>query len=239
MPEQQIFHKTNKKEHFNLVIYEKHGRHFELFVDPDKVIEYRNGNKMPLKEVLKVDKIYTLVRQGLISTNDDLLTVFNTIDFETIAKKILEDGKLQLSQSYRKSLIEKTNKKIINDIHRLAIDARTNLPLPFKRIENALLEVKFKVKEGQAYDKMFKEAMNLIKTVIPIKITNIRYGIYLKFKYSDRVLKFLTNIGDILKKNVHQDELYIVVEIASGLKEEFMDGLNSITHGNVKIDVMK
>lgn len=239
MSGQNIFPKNNKKEHFNLIIYEKHGRHFEIDVDPDKVIEYRNGNKMPIMEIIKVDNIYSDVRKALPSPEEDLKTVFGTISFDQIAVKMLDEGDLQLSQHYRKTVTENIFKRIVSDIHRLAVDARTDLPLPPQRILNALEEAKFKVKEGEHYDYLFKQALDDIKKIMPIKVSTLQYSVHFEFKFADRIIKFLENIGKVLKKDTHQTEMYVVVEIPSGLKQEFIEGLNSITHGSVKVDEMK
>jgi len=239
MPGEQIYPKTEKKEHFNLIVYEKHGRHFELDVDPDNAIAFRDGKITDLKDVVKSMHVFADVKKGLFASEQDLETVFETKDVETIAKKMLKEGDIQLSQDYREKRRASLFNRIVNDIHRLAIDARTESPLPLQRIQNGLEETKFKIKETQSYDKLLKEAIGGLKVVMPIKITNAQYELYFDFKYADAILRYLENLGNILKKQPVQDKMQVIIEIPSGLKGEFFTNVNDITHGTARIELIK
>ena len=234
----QNYPRDNKKEHFSLITYEKQGRHFELDVDPDKAIEYREKKLTDLDQVLKVYKVFENVRQDQLSTKDDMIAVFGTDDTEEVIKFMLENGELQLSQEHRKKIVEALHKRIVSEIYRMAIDARTDMPLPMPRIENGLEEAKFKVKENVSYDKLFKTAIDGLKRIIPIKIANIKYSILLDMKYSVHVLKYLETLGTVMKKEKQgSDKINFVIDMPSGLKQEFMENINNLTHGTAKIDL--
>jgi len=236
MPGEQIYPKSERKEHFNLITFEKHGRHFEVDVNPDNAIAYREGAVIDLNNVLKTMNVYADVKKGLLASETDLQTVFGTNDIKKIAEQILKHGDIQLSQEYRQKQREAMYNKIINDVHRLAIDARTENPLPVQRIQNGLEEIKFKIKDNISYDKLFKEAFNGLKTVMPLKITNMHYELYFDLKYSDAILRYLNNLGNVLKKDVVQEKMHVIMEIPAGLKEEFFTNINDITHGTARIE---
>lgn len=239
MPGKGSIEKVQKKEHFNLVILEKHGRHFELDVNPDKAIDYKEGKIIDLKEVVMSWHIFADIKKGLLASKEALTAVFDGKSIDEIIGEILKTGDLQLTSEHRQKIRDAKYSKIINDIHRMAIDTRTMSPIPITRIKNGLEETKFKVKDNESFDKLFKNAIKGLKTVIPLRITNLQYEIYFDVKYADELLRIISDMGQILKKEFMQDKMHVICEISSGLKEELLEHINNITKGTSKVDLIK
>lgn len=238
-PSPNAFPRKEKHEQFNLVVFEKNGRHFELDVEPDNAIAFKQGKNIDLNSVLKSKYVFFNMHKGEFASPNELKTVFGTDDIDKIAMTMLKEGEIQLSEKYREEIRAKLYTRLVGDIHRLAIDARSELPLPTARIENALEEVKFKIKENIRYDITLRDALDAIKVVIPLKITNLQCDVYFDIKYSDQLLNYFQNVGTVIKKEVQQTRMHAVVEIPSGLRDELVTNINEITHAAAKIEIAK
>jgi len=121
--------------------YKKEGLDFEILVDCDKALEFREG-KAQLDDVIATNKIFKDVRKGLHASEHDLKRIFKTEDNRKIIEEIIRHGEIQLTAEYRNKLREEKRKAIINIIHRNSINPQNNLPHPPDRIERALEEAK-------------------------------------------------------------------------------------------------
>ena len=136
-----------EKVHFNLARLSKGGERFEVIIDPDKAVAYKNGSLKDIKEALKYEKIFSDAKKGLPASESSMQKNFNTSETVGVAEVILTKGDIQLSSAYRDSLREAKRRRLIELIHRNAIDPRTNLPHPVTRLENAFAEAKVKIDE--------------------------------------------------------------------------------------------
>lgn len=65
-----------------------------------------------LDEVLQASTIYTNVSKGSLASQADLVTAFGTDDVSAIARLILDEGELQVSEKERQSSLEAKFKDI-------------------------------------------------------------------------------------------------------------------------------
>src|SRR3989338_8095878 len=127
---------------------------FEILVDCEKALEFRNGKDIDLDDILATNDIFKDVKNGEHASN--LMKVFKTEDKREIAKKIILEGEIQLTSEYKKKLRDEKRKQIVNNIHRNAVDPNTGFPHPPQRIENALDEIKANIDEFKPIWKITK-----------------------------------------------------------------------------------
>ncbi|MEM2262217.1 MAG: ribosome assembly factor SBDS, partial [Ignisphaera sp.] len=118
------------------------GKRFEILVDPEKAYRFREGENLPLEEIVISDYIYKDVKKGLKASPNELVDTFGTDDMYKIANEIIKNGELQLTAEQRRELLEMKKKQIIYYISRSAVDPKTKTPIPPTRIEKAIDEVK-------------------------------------------------------------------------------------------------
>lgn len=238
---QQIFDK--EKVSFNLVIYNKFGKNFEIAVDPDLAIAYKgkkNKDKEDIPEILKAEEVFKDVKKGELASEEDIGQVFKTTNFYDVAQIMLNDGDIQLTSEYREKLRQEKRKAIVQLIHRSAIDPKTGLPHPATRIENAMNEAKVRIDEMKKAEDQIKDILAALKPIIPIKFDTKTFEIHLDVKNASKCLGVLKGFGKIIKENWLADGSYICeIEIPAGLQEEMIDDLNSLTHGTVRIETKR
>lgn len=219
--------------------YSSHGLNFEILIDCEKAIEFKQGKEIPLDEVVVTFDVFKDVKKGLHASEQDLQKVFQTQNKNEIVKKIIKDGVMQLTQEYRNKLREEKRLMIINLIHRYSINPSNNLPHPPARIEAALEESKIKIDEFKKADEQVKDIINKIKVVLPIRYEIREVQIRIPAKYAGKSYSTLKQFGTVLKDEWENDgSLLATLEIPAGLSTELFDKLNALTHGEVETKII-
>ncbi|MAG16417.1 ribosome assembly factor SBDS [Candidatus Woesearchaeota archaeon] len=226
-----------EKAHFNLARLTKGGEQFEIIVEPDKAISYKNGSISDVKETMKYEKVFSDAKKGLLASEESMKKVFETVDSVKIAEVVLSKGKIQLTSQYRDSLRDAKKKQLIELIHRNAVDPKTNLPHPVTRLENAFNEAKVHVDERKAEDQL-EGVLKLLRPILPIRFETRKLQLLIPSKYASKAYSTLKGFGRIIKDTWHSDgTLLSVIEIPAGLQQELTEQLNKLTHGDVDIKI--
>lgn len=224
----------------NLARLKHGGEVFEIVVDADKAVDYRNGANADIREVLKAEKIFSDANKGMVISDASMKRAFNTADVLEVAKTILKNGEIQLTAEYRAKLREEKKRRIIEIIHRNGIDPRTNLPHPPQRIENAMLEAKVSVDEHKRAEDQVQDILKKIRAVLPVKFEVREIAVRIPAEHAARSYSILKNFGTMLKDEWQNDgSLIAVVEMPAGLQQGFFDALNSATHGNAETKIVR
>ncbi|MEC8671094.1 MAG: ribosome assembly factor SBDS, partial [Candidatus Thermoplasmatota archaeon] len=158
-----------------LARYEYGGKRYEILVDPDLVESFRNDpTNVDIDDFLATDEVWHDAKGGDRPTEDAIESTFGTQDIEEIAKTILEKGTIQLTTNQRKQMVEQKRQLIIQEIHSTAIDPKAKTPHPRTRIELALEESRFSVHPFQRLDQQVKDAINILKPLIPLSFEPVR-----------------------------------------------------------------
>lgn len=235
------FTKRHNQEqiHINLARLKRNGRNFEVVVDPDKAVAFKDNKITDVREVLMAEHIFENAKKGLFSPKNDLQTVFGTLDEDEIAEFILRKGELQLSSRYRDHLYLEKKRKILEIIHRNAINPMNNLPHPLIRLENAFEEAKIKINDKTSAEDQVQEIIKKLKSIIPIKIENKIVQVHVADKYARKYFKAIHNYGKILSEDWLEDGCYLCkIEIPAGIYLDLVDDLSRKTHGGVEIRVL-
>jgi len=213
----------------------KGGNVFKILVYPREALEFKQGKK-EISEVLVAEEIYTDVEKGEKASLQDLKNGFGTENILDIAKKILNDGELQLPKKLRDEILDKKKKQIATIISKTAINPQTKAPHPIERIlgvmEKAGLNINF---YGKAEDQV-KEVIERIKEEIPLSIETAKMEIKIPSTYAGPAYGQIKSLGKILKEQWNNDGSFsCTLEIPAGQKNDVYDKLGSLTHGQALI----
>jgi ribosome maturation protein SDO1 len=238
MHKENIFDK--EKVHFNLIKYKKFGKTFELVVEPDLAINLKatkSRSDEDIRNMLRAEKIFFDAQKGALADEKDLIEVFGTKDFFKIAKKMLDEGEVQLTSEYREQLREEKRKKIVQLIHRVCIDPKSGLPHPVTRIENAIHEAKVKIDEYASAEDQLQEVINKLKPIIPIKMEEKLITITMNMHQAAKLRGIMLGYGTIEHEEWYGEMYICKLKVPAGIYADLVDELNGKTHGGVDIKV--
>lgn len=221
----------------------RHGTTFEILVDPDaveKLFEKDDPSDQQILDVLAVDDVFTHWSDGERASEEQLEKCFSTTDIAAIARRILHDGDVQLTQEQRKRMLEQKHKRIVAHIARHAWNPQAKMPHPKERIERALEEAKFRVDPLRRVGSQVEEAIKAIKTLLPIAVARIQVAVRVPAEYTGKAYGQIREMGQLKQEEWQQDgALVVVLEIPAGAQTEVYDRLNALTQGNVETRLLE
>ncbi len=218
--------------------FEKGGDRFEILVDPDKALRYREGEVKDVSEVLVGDIIYKDVKKGDKASPQELVKVFGVTDVKSIAATILKKGELQLTTEQRRRLIEQKRRLIVNYIARSAVDPKTKTPIPPQRIEKAMEEAKATVDLYRTVEEQASKIIKELTRILPIKVARALITIKVSPSIAGRTHSELRRLGEVRNEKWLSDgSLYVELEIPAGMQNEVIDSINRLTKGDVELSV--
>ena len=201
---------------------EKGGSRYEILVDPELVETWKADPKsVELADLLAIDEVWSDAKAGDRPTSDALERVFGSTDLSTCVDKILRDGSIQLTTAQRRQMVDERMKQIVNEIAMTATDPKTKLPHPPTRIENALQEARFKADPFLSVERQVKDAVNILKPIIPLQFITIK----LAFKVPG---KDYGGVSNLLRDSMQKEQWLsdgswaCVVEVPGGMKNEII-----------------
>ena len=219
---------------------QSHGEKFEILVDPYLAAKLKEGQDINISDILASEAIYKDSGKGEKAPEDLLKKVFGTMDIFEIAKKIIIKGNVQLTAQQRKEMKEQKKKQIVSLIARNTINPQTDTPHPPKRIENALEEIRANIDIYKSAEEQIPNIIKDLKRVLPIKFEKREIAVKIPPEYSTSVYHIVHEYGSIKQEEWQPDgSLVFVIEIPSGIENEFYSHLNKIAKGNVQTKVLK
>lgn len=218
---------------------EEKGHRFEVLVDPDLALKVKEGKSVNVDELLVGDFIYKDARKGLKASPESLREVFKTDDVKQITLEIVKRGEIQLTAEQRRRFAEEKRKQVINLIAKNAVDPKTKLPIPQKRIELALEQARVSIDPFKPAESQIEEIVSKISRVIPIKIAKAYVSVRVPSEYASRVHKLLAQMGEIKRQSWMNDgSLLMEIEIPAGMQQELFDRVNGVTKGSAQIKII-
>ncbi|RME53371.1 ribosome assembly factor SBDS [Candidatus Woesearchaeota archaeon] len=230
--------------HVNLCSLKKGGETFELVVDPDKAVELkeRQGDLSieDVREVLRAEKVFSDAKKGLLASETHMREVFGTSDPLEVAKVILKEGNLQITQQFRDRLREEKKKRLVHLIHINSIDPRTGNPHPEKRIELAFEEARVRVDEFRKAEDQIQDVLKKLREVLPIRFERSTLTIHLPSDVAPKLYSTVQHYATIVKEEWLNDGSWrAVVELPAGLRVDFIEELNSKTQGRAQVELVE
>lgn len=229
-----------EKLHINVARLEKAGHKFEIVVDPDLAVEFRQNKELDIRDILKSEKIFSDAHKGMVASEHLMEQVLGTRDTIEAAKIIIDKGQVQLTSEHRERMREEKRKRIIDSIHRNGVDPKTHLPHPLTRIENAFKEARIKIDENRTSEDQIQEVLKELRIILPIKFEVKEISVVITPEYAAKSYSIVKSFGTILKEDWLANGAWsVVLELPGGLETDFYDKINSLTHGNVETKVLK
>lgn len=218
--------------------YERDGKRFELYVDPDAAYMFIEGRKPDVKNILVAEEIYADAKKAEKAKGPDVQKIFGTMDIMKILEFVLRNGEVQLTTEQRRKKVEERYKQIVAILLREAIDPRTNAPHTQHRIETALEEAKIHVDPFKDSREQLDEIVKKLRPIIPLKFEKVKIAVKVPAEFSHRCYGTLKGYGIEREEWTSKGDLIVVVEIFGGMQGEFLDKLNKLTIGQVETKLL-
>ncbi|MBU3907531.1 MAG: ribosome assembly factor SBDS [Nanoarchaeota archaeon] len=212
------------------------GKHFEIIVDLDKSLKFKKGESSNA-DFLEIDSVFSDSKKGFRAKEEDLEECFGTEDVYEIAKKIVKQGEVLVSQEHRDEEREKKLKQVIDFLSKNAINPSTGNPHTPERIKSALEEAHVNIKNA-SIDGQINDIITAISPIIPIKIEKKRVKITVSAIHTGKAYGVINQYKE--KENWLPDgSLEAIISIPAGLIMDFYDKLNAVTHGSAITEEMR
>jgi ribosome maturation protein SDO1 len=227
------------KDKLVIAKYEAKGHRFEILVDPDLALKVKEGKQVSVDEVVAGDFIYKDARKGLKASPESLKAVFGTDDPRVVAMEIIKKGELQFTAEQRRKLLEDKKNQIVNLIAKNAVDPKTKLPIPAKRIELAMEQARVTIDPYKPAEQQVEEIVSKIARFIPIKLAKAYVLVKIPAEYASRAYKTVQSLGVVKKSSWGSDgSVSVELEIPAGMQQEFIDKVNALTKGSAEIKIV-
>lgn len=218
---------------------ESYGERFEVLVDPDQAQRIRQGEDVDLEDAVAADSIFSNAAHAERASDESLLKVFKTTEFEEAAIRIIKKGEIHLTSEQRRHLIAEKRSRVVTFISRNAVNPQTGFPHPPQRIELAMEEARVSIDPFKSVEEQVKEVIKALRPLLPIRFEEIRIAVKLPPDYAARGYE-IKNAGMLEQDEWQKDGSWIaVVRIPAGIQEEFYDLVNKISKGNAETRIIE
>jgi len=215
------------------------GEKFEILVDPDLALQLKKGSKVSLSDLLAVETIFKDAAKGTEQSHEVLSKCFGMSDVQAIAEKIVKEGEVQLTTEQRRQMRETRAKEIVEFIARNAMNPQTNSPHPPKRIEIALLEAKIKIDELKGAEEQVPAILKELRKIIPISLEQIQIAVKVPAMHAARAEHILHKFRLSKEQWQADGSLIAVVEMPAGLRQDFLNEMNNVCHGDLETKILE
>jgi ribosome maturation protein SDO1 len=218
---------------------ETHGERFEILVDPDLAVAVRHGEAIDIEDAVAAIFVFENASRAEKSSDESLQKVFQTTDFPTIARRIIEKGEIHLTSEQRKHLIEEKRGQVITYIARHAINPQTGLPHPPTRIEMAMEEAKVTIDPFSSLEDSVADTMKALRPLIPIRFEEVRVAVRIPPEYAAKAYGDIDTFARIEQEEWQKDGSWIcVVKIPGGMQQELEILVRKLSKGSGQVRVL-
>jgi ribosome maturation protein SDO1 len=214
--------------------YEKGGKKFELYVDPDAAYAWLDKRKTDVKNMLVAEEIYSDARKAEKAKPPDVLAVFGTNDIMAVLEFIMKNGEIQLTTDQKRKKAEEKRKQIVAILLREAIDPRTKAPHTQIRLENAMEQARIHVDPFKDAREQLDDIVKELRPILPMKFEKLKIAVKIPAAFAHKCYGTLKNYGMQREEWTKAGDLIAVVEIYGGMQGEFYDKLNKLTGGQIE-----
>ncbi len=224
----------------SIVRLEKHGRRYELLVNPEPAWKLLQGEEVELDDIFEVFVVYENLSRGVKATKDDLEVAFEGLTEREIAVKILKEGKLQLTADQRNEILKEKRIEIVDFIHIHCINPRENVPIPKDRIEKAILDLGVNIDYKEEAKNQALEIINQLKPIMPIRLESVKLALKIPPNYTGPLYGFILSAGNLIQEEWLSDgSLAMVTQIPSGTQADFLEQVTSRTKGKAQVKILE
>lgn len=218
---------------------ESHGEKFEILVDPDLSVRFRQGDRVELEDMVAALQVFSNASRGTRASDESLVKVFHTTEFAEIAPRIIQKGEIHLTAEQRKQMIAEKRRQVITFIARNAINPQTGLPHPPQRIEMAMEEARVNTDLYKHVDELVKETVKALRPILPIKFEELRIAVKIPADFAPRAFGDIQSAGTIEREEWQKDGSWIcLVRIPAGIQGDFYSLVNRLTKGQGEVKIL-
>ena len=203
------------------------GEPFEIFVELEDAMKFKKGQIASIES--EDGRVYKDIKKGDVASVKDLENAFGTSDPWEIAKRIVLNGEVLLTQDYRDAEQEKKVKQVVDFLAKNTINPQTGMPHTPDRIEKALNEAHVNIKNIPV-ENQIKEIMEQVSKIIPIRTEVKKVKITIPAIHTGKVYNLISQYKEA-ENWMNDGSLEVVVAVPAGMIMDFYDKLNSTTHG--------
>jgi len=219
---------------------ESHGEKFEVLVDPDLAVRFRQGEDVPLEEMVAALYVFSNASRGTRASEESLEKVFQTTDFFEIDPRIIRKGEIHLTAEQRRQMIADKRRQVIAFIARNAVNPQTGLPHPPQRIEMAMEEARVNVDPFRHLDELVRDTVKALRPLLPIRFEELRVAVRIPAENAARAYAGIASAATIEQQEWQKDGSWIcVVRIPAGIQDEFYSLVNRLGKGEAEIRKLK
>jgi len=219
---------------------ESHGEKFEILVDPDLAVRYRQGDPIELEDMVAALSVFENASRGTRASDEALTKVFATTDFPAVANRIIRKGEIHLTAEQRRQMIAEKRRQVITFIARNAVNPQTALPHPPQRIEMAMEEVRVNIDLYKSLDELVKETVKALRPILPIRFEEVRIAVKVPPDFASKAYGEIQASAQVEKEEWQKDGSWIcVVRIPAGIQGDFYEMINRVTRGQGEVRLLK
>jgi len=213
--------------------YEKNGSKFEIYVEPEKAWEFREGKSVSLNDIVPCEEIFKDAKKGERASPQELKKVFGTDNPAEIIKIIIKEGEIPLPTKLKQKKIEELKKQIALRISKLVINPQTGTPHPPERILNAMEKCRVQVNLFKSIDEQVPEVIKAIKLEIPISIEYKKVELIIPSQYAYKVYNLIHSQKILREQWLADGSWRVIIELPAAIYGEFLEEIGRKTDGNV------
>ena len=226
-------------DHAVLARLESFGERFEILVDPRMAALVRQGQNVEIEDVVAALNVFGNASKATRASDESLMKVFQTTDFATVARRIIEKGEIHLTSDQRKHMIEEKRRQVINFIARNSVNPQTGHPHPPTRIEMAMEEARVNIDPFKHVEEQVKEVVKALRPLLPIRFEELRLAIKIPPDFAARAFGDIAAASTMEKDEWLKDGSWVcVVRIPAGIQGEFYDLINKLSKGEGQVRIL-
>ena len=232
---------NKEKIHVNLARMKKQGHEFELVLkDPDLALDFKHGKDVDINDVLETPQVFKDGKKGEIHSPNTLKEVFGTEDNVEAAKIILRDGEVLLTAEHRKKLFDAKKQRLLEYIHKNAVDPKTKLPHPLQRLELAMEQAKAHVDPYIPIEKQMEKIINQLRPIIALSFETAHILVHLSPRYAGAAYAGLKRKYTFKNETWLDDgSVQFQIEVPAGTKLDVFNDINNLTNGEATVEEVK
>lgn len=226
-------------DHSVVARLESHGERFEILVDPHGAALVRQGQPVEIEDVVAALNVFGNSSKATRASDESLLKVFQTTDFDEVARKIIIKGEIHLTADQRKQMVEEKRRQVITFIARNAVNPQDGHPHPPARIERAMEEARVNIDPFKHVEEQVKETVKALRPLLPIRFEELRLAIKIPPDFAARSYGDIAAAATMEKDEWLKDGSWVcVVRIPAGIQGEFYDLINKLSKGEGQVKIL-
>lgn len=226
-------------DHAVVARLESYGERFEILVDPGKAALVRQGQPVEIEDVVAALNVFGNASKATRASDEALMKVFHTTDFNAVARKIIEKGEIHLTADQRKQMIEEKRRQVVTFISRNAVNPQTGHPHPPHRIEMAMEEARVNIDPFKHLDELVKETVKALRPLLPIRFEELRLAIKIPPELAAKAYGDIAAASTMEKDEWLKDGSWVcVVRIPAGIQGDFYDLVNKLSKGEGQVRIL-